>query len=93
MKESAIERKVVEYCRNNSILCYKFTSPQRRGVPDRILLYKGRVMFLELKAPGKMPSPLQEREMVELRARGFLAVWSDDVESAKDAIAEWVAGV
>lgn len=48
---------------------YKFKSVGRRGVPDRIVVVpKGRVFFVELKAPGKKPSPAQAREHNRLRS-------------------------
>lgn len=45
---------------------YKFTSPGRRNVPDRLCVVPGLVFFVEVKAPGKVPTPAQEREMNRL---------------------------
>lgn len=92
MRESALERKVVAHCRAAGVLCYKFSSPARRGVPDRILLYRGRVMFLELKAEGKKPTKLQEREISVLHAAGFFSSWTDNFSSAKQLVAEFMCG-
>jgi Holliday junction resolvase len=86
MSESDLERKVVEYCRLKGMLCYKFSSPARRGVPDRIILYKGRVLFLELKAMGQTPTKLQLREIEMLSKAGFAATWVADFISAKECI-------
>lgn len=44
-------------------VAYKFTSPSRRGVPDRLCLFPNeRMMFVELKAPGSVTSKLQDHE-------------------------------
>lgn len=87
MRESAIERKVVAYCKARGVLCYKFVSPGRSGVPDRLILHKGRAMFLELKAPGMEPSDLQAHEMVRLaRDGGCVVGWSDSYEMAEAQI-------
>ena len=52
-------------------ISYKFTSPGRVGVPDRIVVLPGaRLVFVELKAPGKKPAPHQLREHARLRAVG-----------------------
>lgn len=52
---------------------YKFTSPGRRNVPDRLCcLPEGLVVFVEVKAPGKQPTPGQERELNRL---GDLGNW------------------
>jgi hypothetical protein len=75
MRESEIERKVVDYCREHDVLCYKFVSPQRRGVPDRILvLPDGRVIFVELKAPEGSCTKLQLHEQKKLADQGA-TVW------------------
>lgn len=43
-------------------LCFKFTSPGTRGVPDRIVVSKKGVFFVELKRPkGGRLSPHQKR--------------------------------
>lgn len=34
-------------------LCYKWVSPGIRGVPDRIIIFRGSTFFVELKRPGE----------------------------------------
>ena len=51
---------------------YKWVSPGNAGVPDRVVLLPGgRVHFVELKAPGKKPTPLQLAQHAKLAALGF----------------------
>ena len=84
MRESKIERKLVDYCRKKGVLCYKFSSPARAGVPDRIMVFpEGRVVFLELKATGSKPTPLQLRELKRLSDQGAAAFWEDSFEECK----------
>ena len=53
-------------------LALKFTSPGFSGVPDRIcLLPGGRVVFVEMKAPGQKPTALQLRVHELIRGLGF----------------------
>jgi len=83
MLESAIEKKVCDYARKHGWLVYKFTSPQHRGVPDRIFISPGgSILFVEFKAPGKKPTPLQERELKKLEDHGCDAMWFDDADKA-----------
>lgn len=52
--------------------CEKFTSPQRRSVPDRIVsAMGGKLWYVELKAPGKKPTPSQFRDHEKRREMGF----------------------
>ena len=53
MREKTIEAKLVKAVRIMGGLAPKFVSPGFDGVPDRlVLLPKGKIAFIELKAPG-----------------------------------------
>jgi hypothetical protein len=86
MNEKQLESKVVEYCKLRGLYCRKFASPAHRGVPDRIIVGKGRTMFLELKSEGKKPTGLQLREIELIKAQGILALWTDSWDHAKREI-------
>mgnify|MGYP003643100429 FL=1 len=52
-------------------LAIKWVSPSMSGVPDRIVfLPRGKIIFVELKRPGEMPTPLQDRIIEMLRGLG-----------------------
>ena len=71
MLESKIERALVARVKALGGTCEKFTSPSRRAVPDRIVtLSGGRIIFIELKAPGKKPTALQLKDHADRRALG-----------------------
>lgn len=77
-RESSIERHLVAQVKAAGGTAYKFTSPGRRGVPDRlVLLPGGRAVFVECKAPGEQPRSDQVREHNRLRAMGFEVVVLD----------------
>ena len=60
MLEKQIEKKLVDAVRAAGGMCLKFVSPGMDGMPDRIMLMPfGRMAFVEIKAPGKKPRPLQ----------------------------------
>ncbi len=88
MTESQLERTVVAFCNAHQLLAYKFTSPAQRGVPDRIILGRGKVLFLELKQMGKKPTKLQEWELKRINAAGVRAEWACSPDSAKALIRE-----
>lgn len=80
--ERDIEAKVVKWAKANDWLTYKFVSPSQRGVPDRIFIKDGVVVFVEFKAPGKWPTKLQQLAMHKLRSQGAKVFWSDSAEDA-----------
>jgi len=91
MLESEIETKIRKYVRKEypEILFLKFTSPGRRGVPDRVLLGpEGKKLWMELKRPGGKIRRLQERFIAQLNQMGHRAVILDNIESAKLIISE-----
>lgn len=77
-RESIIEKHLTAAVKAAGGIAYKFVSPGRRSVPDRIVLLPGgRIVFVECKAPGKTPRADQLREHERLRALGFSVVVLD----------------
>lgn len=72
MREKRIEQKLMMEVRRCGGMALKFVSPSYSGMPDRlILLPDGKVAFVEVKAPGKKPRPLQIKRHEMLRKLGF----------------------
>jgi len=84
--ESTLERRLRDYCNRLGIYTRKFVSPGNRGVPDRVMHYQKKTLYIELKAPGKKPTPLQLREISLLNAQGIPAFWTDDLDACKALI-------
>ena len=62
-------------------ICPKFVSPGFDGMPDRIvLLPMGRFGFVEIKAPGKKPRPIQISRHKLLQRLGFKVYVLDSEE-------------
>lgn len=79
MREKTIEQKFREAVRAVGGVAVKFTSPGLDGMPDRLaLLPGGRMAFVEVKAPGKKPRPLQLARHRMLRRLGFRVYVLDD---------------
>lgn len=62
-------------------------TPHRRGWPDLVLAKPsvGRVLFVELKAPGNYPSPDQRKWLAQLDAAGLEVGlwWPKDLDYAR----------
>lgn len=81
MRESRIEQRLRTGIHRMGGLCYKFTSPGRRNVPDRLIVLPGiPAYFVETKAPGKDLRAGQQREAARLAARGMLVFKLDSIE-------------
>lgn len=67
MREKDIEEYLRKEVKKAGGKAYKFESPGNDGVPDRIIIFPGNaIYFVELKAPGKKPRPLQVKQMRDL---------------------------
>lgn len=87
LQEKDIEKYFVRRVRDAGGKAYKFVSPGNNGVPDRMVcLPGGRVVFVELKAPGKVPRPMQIHQIGILREFGFRVEIVDSKESADEFI-------
>lgn len=57
------------------------------GVPDDLfLLPNGWSLWVEFKAPGKVPTPRQHEKIKTIRRRKHLAMWTDDPDDAIAAL-------
>lgn len=89
MREKHIEAKLVKAVKAMGGLAPKFVSPGFDGVPDRlVLLPKGHIAFIEVKAPGKELRPLQVRRKSQLEALGFSVYCIDRPEQIGGILSE-----
>jgi len=81
MLERAIERYLIHEVKRRNGLALKFVSPGISGVPDRIvLLPRGKMAFVELKAPGETLRPLQVKRKNQLEILGFEVYCVDGIQ-------------
>lgn len=92
MLETPIETKVCKHAKKHGVVVYKFKSPSRRGVPDRIYFFGGRVWCIEFKATGKKATELQQLHMDLIEAAGTPCYVIDDVDDGYRLINELVQG-
>ena len=72
MREKQIEQALVRTVKAMGGIAPKFISPGLGGMPDRIVLFPlGKIAFVEVKAPGLKPRPLQIKRHEMLRVLGF----------------------
>ena len=85
--ERKIETALVRSTKSRGGLALKLTCPGMAGMPDRMILMRGgHIGFVELKAPGQKPRPLQEERLNTLRSYGFFATYVDDPNQIEDTL-------
>lgn len=81
MREKQIENKLATEAKKLGGIALKFVSPSFDGMPDRLVLIPdGHIAFVELKALGKKPRPLQLARHRLLWSLGFRVYVIDSVE-------------
>jgi hypothetical protein len=81
--EKTIEAYLVKRVKAMGGQCYKFVSPQNRGVCDRIVVLPGRVVFVEVKQPKGKLTELQKRFEDTITGYGleYMCIWDkEDVD-------------
>ena len=83
--EAKVKKKVVQVLKEmGAYYFYPVTGGYgRSGVPDIILCYRGHFVGIECKAGTNKPTPLQEKNMEDIRTAGgvTLVVNEDNVAS------------
>jgi len=92
--EKYIEQKVCEYAKERGMAAYKFTSPARMAVPDRLFIVPGgTVFFVEMKRPGAVPTPAQVREHIRLTSLGVKVYVIDNITDGKALVDSYAANL
>ena len=93
MSEKQLEQKLVRAVRDMEGIAPKFVSPGFDGMPDRlVLLPKGRIAFVEVKAMGCIPRPRQILRHRMLRKLGFKVYVLDDEMQIQPLLSEIMGG-
>ena len=90
MEENRIEKYLKKRVSQIGGKAFKFVSPGVSGVPDRIVLLPGaRSVFVELKAPGEKPRPIQLHRIKQIRTLGFRV----EIIDGKDGVDKFIRSV
>ena len=90
-REYSVEDHLRNKCKQYDILCIKLL-PSISGIPDRILIGKGKIIFVELKAPGKKPRSDQRVWIKKLRDHGAIVYVIDNIPDVDKFISKEFLG-
>ena len=92
MREKTVEAKLVRAVKAVGGICPKLVCPGTDGMPDRMILFPGgKIGFVEVKAPGEKPRPLQVARHEMLRRLGFKVYVLDDPDEIERTVNEVLA--
>ena len=72
-RESAVLARIRRTFEQGRSKCLKTSG---EGEPDLVCCQNGRTVVIEVKQPGKKPTPLQMQRLREWANAGALALWS-----------------
>lgn len=86
MLESKIQSSIRNYLKKEGWLVVKLISTSQNGIPDLMCIKDGRVVFFEVKQPGKkvILGGLQEYMIAELIRKGVEAYEVHSVNEVKE---------
>lgn len=88
-REKDIEQKFKKAIEKHGGICLKLDPTTMVGIPDRLAILPGNhIAFVELKAPGKKPRPIQTHRHNQLRAIGCMVRILDNPNNIESLIHE-----
>lgn len=72
--ETAIRTQIAHYLRGIGARPIKYHGGpmSETGIPDLLVCYRGRFVYIETKRPGEHPTPIQIQRMAELDKAGAI---------------------
>jgi len=83
LKESLIQKKVIQYLEKNGWYVIKLIQTNKNGIADLCVLKDSVVVFIEVKRPGLKPSLLQAFRARQLAQQGFTTLIVHDIKEIK----------
>ena len=86
ISEQQIQTKIKKYAEGKGWIVIKTIKLSEAGFPDLFMFKNGKTIFIEVKKPGGIISPLQELRQRQLREQGFTCEVIDNLEQFKNEI-------
>lgn len=93
MLEKEVEKYLVRKVGALGGIAFKFVSPGKDGVPDRLVCHRGKAFFVELKAPKEKPRILQRLMAERIRQTGMKVYCISEKDQVDDLIRVMQTGI
>jgi len=84
VKESKVEKTVMDHAKKNGWVVRKLAWIGRRNAPDRFFAKGGVIILVEFKKPGGDATEKQSNEHKTLRAAGVHVIVINDIEVGRE---------
>jgi Holliday junction resolvase len=81
--EKNIQSSIRDHLRQNGWLVIKLVVTSMFGVPDLLCIKGGKVVFIEVKQPGKKPTALQVATHIKLTGHGVQVLIATSVNDIR----------
>jgi len=90
MSEKVLQARIIKYFKENGFFVRKWHQGRYagRGMPDIHALKNGKAFYIEVKCPGKKPTPIQLHTMEQLKQHGGVVFWVDSFKKFLTKISE-----
>lgn len=87
-EESKLEKQVEEYMKKRRVwqLARYQAQSNQNGIPDRLYLYKGFLLGLELKAKSGSPTDLQLKKIKAINDNGGIGIIVNNIDIVIDLL-------
>ncbi len=87
LPESTIKRQIMRFLKSLPESDWEVSPPGSvSGKPDITGCLKGRYVAIEVKRPGKIPTPIQSYKLKKLKAARAVAFWTTSLVGAQRAL-------
>lgn len=84
--ENYVENYLVKQAKKHNFFCCKFVSPSTNGVPDRILIGNGHVIFIETKSRTGNLSDIQKEIIKQMQLQKAIVYVANSRQQIDDII-------
>ena len=88
--EGKIQAKIIKYLKEKKIFHFRYNAVSSSfGLPEKILIYNGRFIGLEVKTETGRPTELQLRMQIAIRMAGGVYEFVTSVKQVEEILNEY----